>query len=53
MNPPKPCWTFEHFGFDQSLLDIIKMQSFIEPTPIQKQVREEIEIHYRMKSVYQ
>jgi len=34
----KPCISFAHFGFDESLLDVIIKHGYSEPTGIQKQV---------------
>jgi ATP-dependent RNA helicase DDX42 len=34
---PKPCVSFAHFGFDDSLISIIARQEFSEPTGIQRQ----------------
>ena len=36
---PKPCSEFEQFGFNSALMKSIEKQAFVEPTPIQKQVR--------------
>lgn len=34
---PKLCKHFTHFGFDETLLSVIKSEGFVEPTSIQKQ----------------
>jgi ATP-dependent RNA helicase DDX42 len=33
----RPVKTFQHFGFDQVLLNAIRKEGFTDPTPIQKQ----------------
>lgn len=36
-NVSKPCKTFAHFGFEDTLLKTIQEEGFVEPTVIQKQ----------------
>lgn len=35
--PPKPVTSFAHFGFDESLMKIIRKSDYTQPTPIQSQ----------------
>lgn len=35
--PPKPVTSFAHFGFDESLLKVIRKLEYTQPTPIQSQ----------------
>ena len=37
-DPPKPCVSFGHFGFDEQLMVLIRKSEFTTPTPIQAQV---------------
>ncbi|KPM08868.1 ATP-dependent RNA helicase DDX42-like protein [Sarcoptes scabiei] len=36
-NPPKPCSSFAHFGFDEKLMKVVRKCEFSSPTPIQAQ----------------
>lgn len=36
-DPPKPCPSFAHFGFDENLMKAIRKSEFTSPTPIQAQ----------------
>lgn len=36
-DPPKPCASFAHFGFDENLMKAIRKSEFTSPTPIQAQ----------------
>lgn len=36
-NPPKPCISFAHFGFDEDLMDAIARCGYTEPSGIQRQ----------------
>lgn len=36
-DPPKPCVSFGHFGFDEQLMVLIRKSEFTTPTPIQAQ----------------
>lgn len=36
-NPPKPCISFAHFGFDEDLMDTIAKCGYTEPSGIQRQ----------------
>ncbi|KAG2182509.1 hypothetical protein INT43_007440 [Umbelopsis isabellina] len=36
-NPPKPCISFAHFGFDEDLMDAIAKCGYTEPSGIQRQ----------------
>lgn len=37
-DPPKPCVSFGHFGFDQKIMNRLQKSEFEKPTPIQAQV---------------
>lgn len=37
LQPPKPCTSFAHFGFDESLMKVIRKLEYTQPTPIQAQ----------------
>ncbi|VDN03800.1 unnamed protein product [Thelazia callipaeda] len=37
LNPPKPVTTFAHFGFDDTLMNVIQKLDYEHPTPIQAQ----------------
>ena len=37
MNPPKPAISFAHFGFDESLMNVIRKMNYTIPTDIQRQ----------------
>lgn len=37
-DPPKPCASFGHFGFDQKTINRLQKSEFEKPTPIQAQV---------------
>ena len=36
-NPPKPVTSFGHFGFDETLMELVRSAGFEKPTPIQSQ----------------
>jgi ATP-dependent RNA helicase DDX42 len=37
-DPPKPCVSFGHFGFEQKIVNRLLKSEFEQPTPIQSQV---------------
>lgn len=37
-DPPKPCASFGHFGFEQKIMSRLQKSEFEKPTPIQAQV---------------
>jgi ATP-dependent RNA helicase DDX42 len=38
LDPPKPCTSFAHFGFDQKIISRLQKSEFEAPTSIQSQV---------------